>query len=106
LSSDNLKEALTVEKLKSGPLQGAITHKLIWKIKNSVVFVSNENVLDQLGRVENINTPQSRPLSDPVKKDFYPLDMTDANGIFYRDQSFITFPKQSLVMIFDHENNY
>lgn len=106
LSSDNLKESLTIQKLKSGPGQGAKTQELISKIKNSVIYVSNEPTLDTLGRVENINTPQSKPLSDPIKPEFKDYDFTDANMVFYESQTFLSLPAEGIVLIYDHENQY
>ncbi len=106
LSSDNTNEALTIIKLKSGPLQGTKSQELITKIKNSIIYVTNEPTLDTLGRVENINTPQSVPLSDPIKKEFKKYDFTDGNTIFYESQTFISLPAEGLVLIYDHQNNY
>lgn len=106
LSSDNLKEALNIQKLKSGPRQGAISQELIAQIKNSVIYVSNEPTLDTLGRVENINTPQSKPLSDPIKPEFKDYVMTDGNMVFFESQTFLSFPGESVVLIYDHENQY
>ena len=106
VSSDNTKENLTIVKLKSGPQQAAKNHNLIWKIKNSVVYVSNEPTFDTLGRVENISTPQSKPISDPIDSEFIEYDFTNAHGIYWRNQSYITLPAESLVLIYDHENQY
>lgn len=106
LSSDNTNEALTIIKLKSGPLQGARSQELISKIKNSVIYVSNEPTLDTLGRVESIDTPQSKPLSDPIKPEFKKYSFTNGNMIFFESQTFISLPAEGLVLIYDHQNGY
>lgn len=106
VSSDNTKENLTFIKLKSGPQQAAKNHSLIWKIKNSVVYVSNEPTFDTLGRVENISTPQSKPISDPIKYEFISYDFTNGHGVYWRNQSVIALPAESLLLIYDHENGY
>lgn len=106
LSSDNLKEAITVQKLKSGTQQAAKSQELIGNIKNSIVFVSNEPTFDTLGRVESINTPQSVPLSSPIKIDFDAYNFTNAHVKYFRNQSFIALPNEGLVLIYDHESGY
>lgn len=106
LSSDNTKEAITVQKLKSGTQQAAQSQEMIGNIKNSIVFISNEPTFDSLGRIENITTPQSVPLSDPIKIDFEGYDFTNAHVKYFRNQTFIALPAESLVLIYDHENGY
>lgn len=106
LSSDNTKEAITVQKLKSGTQQAAQSQEMIGNIKNSIVFISNEPTFDSLGRIENIITPQSVPLSDPIKLDFEGYDFTNAHVKYFRNQTFIALPAESLVLIYDHENAY
>lgn len=106
LSSDNLKEAMTIQKLKSGTQQAAQSQELIGQIKNSIVFISNEPTFDTLGRLENISTPQSRPLSDSIKNDFYSYDFTNGHVLYFQNQTFIALPAESLLLIYDHENGY
>lgn len=106
LSSDNTKEVMAIQKLKSGTQQAAQSQEMIGKIKNSIVFISNEPTMDTLGRVENINTPQSVPLSNPIKIDFDDYDFTNAHVKYFRNQTFVALPAESKVLIYDHENNY
>jgi len=106
LSSDNLKEAITVQKLKSGTQQAAQSQEMIGNIKNSIIFISNEPTLDTLGRIENIITPQSVPISDPIKIDFDGYDFTNAHVKYFRNQTFVALPAESLVLIYDHESGY
>lgn len=106
LSSDNTKEAMSILKLKSGTRGAAQSQELIGAIKNSIIFVSNEPTLDTLGRVEQINTPQSRPLSDPIKDDFQDYDFTNGDVKYFRNQTFIAVPVEGKVLIYDHENGY
>lgn len=106
LSTDNTKEALTIEKLKNGPLQAAQSQDLIGKIKNSVVFVSKEPTYDTLGRIENIDTPQAQPLSDPIKDDFDLYDFTRGHVKFFRGTSYIALPAESKLLMYDHTNQY
>ena len=107
LSSDLTKEKLEIKKLKSGTGQAAYSQSSICKVKNSVAFFSVERVIDTLGRVENINTPQSKPLSDPIKAELLGYDLTvEPDSIFYRNQLWITFPSERKVLIYDFERQY
>ena len=99
-------ENISVKKLKNAPLQAAKEKDLVAHIKNSVVFISGEPTLDTLGRVENINTPQSMPLSDPIKPSFDSYDFTGGDIIYYKNQIFIAVPQESLVLIYDLNNGW
>ena len=99
-------ENITVKKLKNAPEQGALEKDLIANIKNSVVFISNEPTLEELGRIENINTPQSQPLSDPIKPDFDSYDFTGGDIEYFKNQIIITVPIHSVVLIYDIDNGW
>ena len=99
-------ENISVEKLKTAPQQAAKGKDLVANIKNSVVFISNEPTLDDLGRVENINTPQSNPLSDPIKPDFDSYDFTGGDIIYWKNQIYIAVPVEGLVLIYDLNNSW
>jgi len=106
LSADLTKETVGIVKLKSGPQQASQSQELTGKIKNSVIFISQEPTFDTLGRLENINTPQSNPLSDAVKLDFDSYDFTNGHVKYFKNQTFIAVPAEGLVLIFDHANSY
>lgn len=106
LSDDLSKEKLDIDKLKSGPQQGAKSQALIGKIKNSVVYVSNEPTFDTLGRIENIDTPQAVPISDPIKLDFNEYDFTNGHVLFFKSVSYIALPVEGLVLMYDHSKGY
>ena len=99
LSSDNLKEILSIIRLKTSPQQGALSQSATGKIKNQIVFISNEPTLDSLGRVENIDTPQSKPLSDNIKIDFDTFTFTDAHIKYFKNNLYIAVPAESRLLI-------
>lgn len=101
LSADLTGEQITVRRLKTGPQQSAYGQSSIFKAKNDVFFVSLEKTLDSLGRVENINTPNSKPISDPVKLLFDRLDLTNSSGIYFADNIYIAVPVEGLVLIYN-----
>lgn len=106
-SDDNTREILTVKRLKTSPQQGALGQSAIGKIKNFIVFVSNEPTLDFLGNVENINVQQSLPISDPIKTEFENLTLTLLPHIkYYKNNIYITVPSDSKMLIFNLDKGY
>lgn len=101
LSSDLVKESIFIDRLKTAEQQGAQGQGAVGKIKNDVVFISNEPTLDSLGRLKDIITAQSKNISDPVKSLFDRLDFTNVHVVYHRDQINIAVPNESLWLIFD-----
>lgn len=106
LSADQLNGILSVTRLKTGPRQAAKSQAMMNKIKNSVVFVSNEPTIDTLGRVELIQTPQSTNLSDPIKLSVDSYDFTDGSVFYFRNFTYIAIPAQGIVLVFNHAKSW
>lgn len=102
LSADLVNEDLKIKRLKTTSGQAAQSQELIGKIKNNVVFVSNEPTLDQLGRIQNyFATPQTENISDPIKNDFDTLDFTDGQTFYFRDFIYISCPQDSVTLMYN-----
>lgn len=107
LSSDLTKESLSIERLKSGPGQGALSQAGIANIKNLIIFFDTDSAVNTLGQIENVNTPQNQLLSDPIKTELQNYDTTIPPHIkFWKNRTYIAFPSESKVIIFDHEKGY
>ena len=96
----------TVELPKIKPLlvssgQGALSQELIAKIKQAIVWVSNNKELVELGQVQNLPGPQAVAISDPIKPDFTNADFTNGEIEFWRNSIFITAPSDGRMYIFD-----
>ena len=105
--SDNLSgEALTVQLLKSSPRGGAISQNAVCKAKNDIIYISNEPTINSLGRVENIDTPQSKDLSDPIKLELEGYTTTNAFAEFWRNNLYFAFPSESKVLVFNIEKGF
>lgn len=99
-------EDLEIDKLKTASNQACTYKDAVTNAKNSIVFVSNEPTFEELGRVENIVTPQSLPLSDPIKPDFSRYDFTNASVAYWKNSLYIAVPNEQLVLIYDIENGW
>ena len=105
LSSDLTNEILTVNRLKTTPLQAAQTQALTGKIKNNVIFVSHEPILNTLGRVDNVViTPQVTDISFPIVNDFSNYDFTDGSVIYHKKYIYVAVPKENVVRIYNMTN--
>lgn len=100
-------ESLTVERLKTSPQQGPQSQSSICKVKNSVVFVCKDKSIDSLGRVTNLITPDSRPLSDIIKNELADYSfLTDPHLVYNQNQLFALFPSESKTLIYDFDKKY
>lgn len=95
------RENVTVKPLLVAEGQGAISQELIGKIKQAIVWVSNDKELVELGQVENLPSPQSKPISDPIKPDFTSATFTNGQIKFWRNNLCITAPSDGKMFIFD-----
>jgi hypothetical protein len=101
LSSDLQSEALNVTRLKTGVQQAAQSQALITKNKNDVVFITNEPTVTTLGRLELIEKPQIKNISDPIKLDMDSYDFTGGSTIYFQDNQYIAVPRNGVVRIFN-----
>ena len=110
LSADITTESLTVQKLSTTTQQAAISQLATSKIKNSVVFLSNEPIINTFGRVDNVVlTPQMTDISFSIVNDMNNYDFTGAAMFYYRKFVYVAVPAESLVLMYnmtDPKNPY
>lgn len=105
LSSDQTKESLSVSKLKTTTQQGSQSQALTSKIRNNVVYLSGEPILNSLGRVDNVVlTPQVSDLSHPIINDMVNYDFTDGCVFYWRNYILMAIPKESIVRVYNMTN--
>lgn len=100
------RENFTVKPLLVGEGQGAMSQELITKIKQAIVWLSNDNELVKLGQVQNLPSPQAVSISDPIKNDFVNASFTNGSLKLWRSNLIITAPPDSKVFIFDLAKRY
>jgi hypothetical protein len=103
LSSQQAEESIVVQKLRAGSGQSAVSNKAIIPVKNGIMYITNDKSLTWLTSIQNIYTPQSLPISDPIKLDWDELDHTGVTGIFFGNEVWVTFPRENLVYIYDFD---
>lgn len=96
-------EVIRVKKLETAYGQGAISPDCFVKIKNGILYISNEKTIDFLGNVENITSTQSKPLSDPIRRLLQSIDLTGAQGVYTQNYVLYLLPAASMMLMYDVE---
>lgn len=113
ISADLRSATVLFDRLKSDFNSKMIRQSYVGNTKNDVIYLTIENILDSLGRIELIQTPQSKPMSDRIKVDlksanFIPLLNGNLLGsVFLADNKlFLTCPNVNTTWIFDYEKGF
>jgi hypothetical protein len=103
-SADLTGESLSIERLKTAYQKGALTQEMVTKVINDVMFINNEPTLEKLGRIEGMDTtPMFENISDSIRNDFDAYDFTDGQLFYYKNFIYMSFPKESIVRIYNIE---
>lgn len=95
-------ETAKLSQLKTTAGQAAQSQYMSTKIKNDIVFISNEPIVNSLGRVDNILlTPQVTDLSFPIYYDMNSYDFTDASMFYFKQRIYIAIPSNGKVIIYN-----
>lgn len=101
-SSDLTSETLTVNRLKTVGSQATQSQALTTKIRDNVVFLSNEPIVSTLGRVNNVVlTPQISDISHPIINDMTSYDFTGGRAFYWQNYLLIAVPPEGIVRIFN-----
>lgn len=101
LSSDLAKETLQHIRLKVGPLQGALSERLATKMKNHILFVGNDQVVNLMGYFSFEYVPVINDISWPIIDDQNSYDLTDASVFYYKNFAYEAVPKAGLIRIYN-----
>ncbi len=100
-------ETLFASRLKTARNQGAISQALIGQYKNSLVYVSNEPIINTLGLIKDIQQdPQVTNISDPIKYDIDAYDFTGGQVIYDNYFIYITIPVNNVVRMYNVVKQY
>ncbi len=92
----------TLNRLKTGALQGTQSQALTTKIANYVIYVSNEPILEQLGLVpNNIAWPQLNDISSSIVNDMNSYDFTGGNLVYHKKFFYLSIPTQGIVRVYN-----
>jgi len=110
LSGEQNSESITRNRLQSEHTNMAQRQSMMAHINNSVAYLTNDNVIKTIGRVESLDTPQSLPLSDRIKTEIKTSRyVVSENGfrnghmLFHDNKLFVLCTQDSRIMIYDFE---
>lgn len=105
LDATNAKEAFEIVRLKTTNQQGTQSQAFTTKVKNDIVFLSNEPIINSLGRVDNVVlTPQITDLSNSIVNDMNMYDFTSGSIFYWRNFILVAVPKNGLIRIYNKTN--
>lgn len=73
-----------------GQTTGAVNQKSIFTGHNAVFFITPDNQIMSLQRVEQIDYPQIKPISDIIKPTTDVMDFTNSAGVVYKDRAYFS----------------
>lgn len=104
LSSDLTKEVLEIKPLRTGRLQGSLSEKAVVRMKNGIAYISNDNVVNLLGQIDQQYVPMLTDLSAAIINDMIAYDFTGAALFYHRNYLYMTVPKSGLIRIYNMTN--
>jgi hypothetical protein len=102
-SSDLGSQSLNIKLLDVNAGDGVLNKRGIAPMKNKLMFISKDKALNFIGRLENLETPQTKNVSDRVKDLFLRLDFDGMDMIYHKYYIYIAVPKESMVLIYNLE---
>lgn len=100
-------ENLTISRLKTAFNQAAQSNSLITTYKNSLVFVSNEQIINALGLVKDIySDPQVTNMSDPIKYDIDAYNFSGGCVDYDNYYIYVAIPEQGIVRMYNVQKQY
>lgn len=107
LSADLTDESFEFHRLKTTGGQAAQSQALTSKMKNNVIYVSNEPIFNSLGTVENfLLSPQAVNMSDSIKYDMDAYDFTGGSCYYFNYYNFFTVPSMGVVRMYNLQKKY
>lgn len=101
LSADNADERIEYIRVKSASLQGALSERLCGKMKNQIIFISNDNTCNAMGYVSYQFVPVMQDLSYPIVDDMTSYDFTDGQIFFHKNYLYVSVPRSGLIRIYN-----
>lgn len=100
-------ETLSMQKIKTAFNQAAQSQGLISAYKNSIIFVSNEQIINAFGLVQNIQQePQMANMSDPIKYDIDAYSFAGGQIVYDNYFIYVTVPAMGVVRMYNVVKQY
>lgn len=107
-SVSQIYETTPCIRIPTGKNSAAISQDVIIPIKNSVMYASRDNTIEELGTLVRAaaDSPKTAPISDSIKKDIEAYDLTNSHGVYMNRTLWLTVPSLGYIIPFDFTNEY
>lgn len=107
-SVSQIYETTPCVRIPTGKNSAALSQDVIVPVKNSVMYASGDNTIEELGTLVRAaaDSPKTRPISDPIKDDIESYNLTGMHGVYIHRTLWYTIPSLGLVLPFDFVNEY
>lgn len=98
-------ENSNLKRLKTTSGQSALSQQYVDKIKNNIIYVSNEIIVNSFGNIANyLNAPQIVDISFPIVNDMNRYDFTGGSVFYYKQYVYVAIPAMGLFRIYNMTN--
>lgn len=101
LDSTLTKEQIQLKPLRTGRLQGVLNNNCATRVKNGVMYLGNDNVLNLLGQISNQYVPELNDISYSIIDDMLGYDFTDASVYYHRNFVYLSVPRMGIVRAYN-----
>ena len=101
LSSDLTSETLQHIRLKTAPLQGAMSERLAAKMKNHIIFAAADNTINALGYISYQYVPVMQDISYPIIDDQNSYDLSNGSIFYHKNYIYEAVPEHGLIRIYN-----
>ena len=101
LDSTLTKEQIQLKPLRTGRLQGALNHNAVTRVKNGVMYLGNDNVVNLLGQISNQYVPELDDISYSIVDDMLGYDFTDASVYYHRNFIYVSVPRSGIIRAYN-----
>lgn len=101
LSSDQTKEAFTVDHVINGDNQGALAANARVSVGGNIYYINRDKQMDVIQIGSTLTQSLDINPSELVQKDFDSFDWTDAQKKYWKRHIVLVIPKHNTMMLFD-----
>lgn len=107
-NTSQIYETTPCVRIPTGKNSAAISQDAVIPIKNSVMYGSFDQTIEELGTLVRAaaDSPKTAPISDPIKDDIEMYDLSAMHGVYINRTLWITVPSLGYILPFDFTNEY
>lgn len=100
-------QTINTNRSKTTKLQGPRSQAMTARMKNLIVYISYETIINTLGFLKNLQVvPTITNISDPIRNDIDSYDFTDSSIFYFNYYLYISVPKESRVLVYNILKKY